>query len=46
MLGGYGIGSAAEPDNVEVGLGPWIKEPDPACPASRWVAEQVVPQGR
>jgi hypothetical protein len=46
MLGGYGLGTAAEPDNVEVGLGPWIKEPDASCPARRWVAQQVVPQGR
>lgn len=46
ILGGYGIGTAARPENVEVGLGPWIKEPDPTCPDQRWVAQQVVPQGR
>jgi hypothetical protein len=46
MLGGYGIGSAASPDNVEVPIGPWIREPDATCPARRWVAEQVVPQRR
>lgn len=46
MLGGYGIGSAASPDNVEVPIGPWIKEPDASCPARRWVVQQVVPQER
>jgi hypothetical protein len=46
MLGGYGIGSAASPDNVEVPIGPWIKEPDASCPAQRWVVQQVVPQRR
>jgi hypothetical protein len=46
MLGGYGIGSAASPDNVEVPIGPWIKEPDASCPARRWVVQQVVSQGR
>jgi hypothetical protein len=46
MLGGYGIGSAASPDNVEVPIGPWIKEPDASCPASRWLVQQVVSRGR
>lgn len=46
MLGGYGIGSAASPDNVEVPIGPWIKEPDASCPARRWVVQQIIPQGR
>jgi hypothetical protein len=45
-LGGYGIGSAASPDNVEVPIGPWIKEPDTSCPAQRWAVQQVIPQGR
>lgn len=40
-LGGYGIGTADRPDNVEVPIGPWISEPDASCPADRWVAEQV-----
>ncbi len=44
-LGGYGMGTAEPPDNVEVPIGPWIREPDASCPARRWVAEQVVPQG-
>lgn len=45
-LGGYGIGSADRPDNPEVPIGPWISEPDASCPADRFVAEQVVPEGR
>jgi hypothetical protein len=40
-LGGYGIGTADRPDNVEVPIGPWISEPDASCPADRFVAEQV-----
>ena len=45
-LGGYGPGTAELPDNVEVPIGRWIKEPDGACPARRWVTQQVDPQGR
>jgi hypothetical protein len=41
ILGGYGIGTADRPDNVEVPIGPWISEPDASCPADRWVAEQL-----
>jgi hypothetical protein len=41
ILGGYGIGTADRPDNVEVPIGPWISEPDASCPADRFVAEQV-----
>jgi len=43
--GGYGVGTADRPDNVEVPIGPWISQPDASCPAERWVAEQVdIPQ--